>query len=276
MGRIRSLFAGYIKAIKFFIAFFSFFVHINLHLKQTTYKNKVISSDMKTVVLIVLFTILFSGCVGEKEQKLSNLSTPEPKMTPEIVQGEVPESAKAVVELAKNDLADKLKTSETSIQVIDVIPVEWTDTSLGYPEAGKEYAQVTAPGYVILLLAEGNLYEYHSDYTRIAPPPGPLEEPWKGTPPVNRTEQSGKVVELAKKHLAEKLQIPVTSIQVLRIISTEWQDASLGYPEPGMVYAQVITPGYVILLQAENQMYEYHSDYERIAPPPDRKPPDRK
>ncbi len=230
---------------------------------------------MKTIALILLFTILFSGCIGEKEQKLSNLSTPEPQMTPEIVQGEVPENAKAVVEFAKDDLATKLKTSETSIQVMGVIPVEWTDTSLGYPEPGKEYAQVTAPGYVIHLLAEGNLYEYHSDYARIAPPPGPLEEPFK-TPPVNISEQSAKVVELAKKDLAEKLQIPVTSIQVLRIISTEWQDTSLGNPEHGMVYAQVITPGYVILLLAENQIYEYHSDYERIAPPPDRKTPDRK
>lgn len=230
---------------------------------------------MKTVVLIVLLVILFSGCVGEKEQKLVNLSTPEPQMTPEIVQGEVPESAKGVVELAKDDLAARLKSPETSIQVMGVIPVEWTDTSLGYPEHGKEYAQVTTAGYVIFLLAEGRDYEYHSDYTRIAPPSGPLEEPFK-TPPLNRTEQSGKVVELAKKDLAEILQIPVTSIQVLRIISTEWQDASLGYPEPGMVYAQVITPGYVILLLAENQMYEYHSDYERIAPPPDRKTPDRK
>lgn len=230
---------------------------------------------MKTIALIVVFAILFSGCIGEKEQKLSNLSTPEPQMTPEIVQGEIPENAKVVVELAKNDLAAKLKFPETSIQVIGVIPVEWTDRSLGYPEPGKEYAQVTTQGYVIHLLAEGNLYEYHSDYTRIAPPPGPLEEPFNA-PPVNRTQQSGKVVELAKKHLAERLQIPVTSIQVTSVISTDWPDSSLGYPEPGMVYAQVITPGYVILLLAENTIYEYHSDYERIAPPPDRKTPDRK
>lgn len=229
---------------------------------------------MKTVILIVLVAILFSGCTGEKEQKVANLSIPGPQMTPEIVQGEVPENAKAVVELAKNDLIARLK-SPSSIQVMDVIPVEWTDTSLGYPEPGKEYAQVTAPGYVIPILADGKLYEYHSDYTRIVAPPGPLEEPFND-PTVNRTQQSAKVVDLAKKHLAERLQIPVTSIQVTSVISTDWPDSSLGYPEPGMVYAQVITPGYVILVRAENTIYEYHSDYERIVPPPDSKSSYRK
>ena len=40
----------------------------------------------------------------------------------------------------------------------------------------------------------------------------------------------------------------------------EWSDASLGCPQPGMAYAQVITPGFRIALEAQGQLYQYHTD----------------
>jgi hypothetical protein len=40
----------------------------------------------------------------------------------------------------------------------------------------------------------------------------------------------------------------------------EWPDASLGNPEPGMAYAQVITPGFKIVFEAGGAPYEYHTD----------------
>ena len=38
------------------------------------------------------------------------------------------------------------------------------------------------------------------------------------------------------------------------------RDGSLGCPQPGMVYAQVITPGYWIVLEVNDQKYPYHTD----------------
>ena len=49
----------------------------------------------------------------------------------------------------------------------------------------------------------------------------------------------------------------------------EFPDASLGVPEPGAVYAQVITPGYVIDLTAAGQTYRYHAAGERVVAVPD-------
>jgi hypothetical protein len=40
----------------------------------------------------------------------------------------------------------------------------------------------------------------------------------------------------------------------------EWRDASLGCPVKGMMYAQVITPGFKITLEFEEQTYSYHTD----------------
>jgi hypothetical protein len=44
----------------------------------------------------------------------------------------------------------------------------------------------------------------------------------------------------------------------------EFPDASLGVPEPDRAYAQVITPGYVIRLMADSEVYEYHGAGERV------------
>ncbi len=44
--------------------------------------------------------------------------------------------------------------------------------------------------------------------------------------------------------------------------AVDWRDSSLGCPEPGKSYLQVITPGYRVVLQADGQTYEYHTNRE--------------
>ena len=44
--------------------------------------------------------------------------------------------------------------------------------------------------------------------------------------------------------LAESLEIPEAQIPVLETEVAKWSDTSLGCPQPGMMYAQVITPGF--------------------------------
>jgi len=71
---------------------------------------------------------------------------------------------------------------------------------------------------------------------------------------------SEPLVELAKADLAERIGIEKEQIEVDSVKSVEWPDASLGCPEPGMMYAQVITPGYRILLSHDGENYRYHTD----------------
>ncbi len=72
------------------------------------------------------------------------------------------------------------------------------------------------------------------------------------------------VVEMAKEDLAQRLDLSPWEISVTSIQAVEWSDASLGCPQPGMAYAQVITPGFLIVLEASGQTYEYHSDAGRF------------
>lgn len=64
----------------------------------------------------------------------------------------------------------------------------------------------------------------------------------------------------AKEQLAKKLGISVEEIFLFSVEAVEWPDASLGCPQTGMAYAQVITPGYQILLEANGQVYSFHTD----------------
>jgi len=75
------------------------------------------------------------------------------------------------------------------------------------------------------------------------------------------------VIDIAKKDLSERLNIPMEDIKLVKEEAVDWPDTSLGYPEKGMMYAQVITPGFRIILKAQEKLYEYHSDYKRIAGP---------
>ena len=68
------------------------------------------------------------------------------------------------------------------------------------------------------------------------------------------------LVEKAKEDLAQRLSISVTQINLVELTEVEWSDSSLGCPQPGMDYLQVITPGYLIRLEVNAQIYEYHSN----------------
>ncbi|MGA9349783.1 MAG: hypothetical protein WBW48_13395 [Anaerolineae bacterium] len=73
---------------------------------------------------------------------------------------------------------------------------------------------------------------------------------------------SETAIALAKEDLAGRLGVALEKITALEVEAVEWPDTSLGCPQPGRMYAQVITPGYRIILKVGGERYEYHSDNE--------------
>jgi hypothetical protein len=64
--------------------------------------------------------------------------------------------------------------------------------------------------------------------------------------------------------LAERLAIDADGIVVIELEAVEWPDTGLGCPQPGKLYGQIITPGFRVLLAAEGQVYEYHTDRNQV------------
>ncbi|MBM4467889.1 MAG: hypothetical protein FJ014_20460 [Chloroflexi bacterium] len=83
----------------------------------------------------------------------------------------------------------------------------------------------------------------------------------KATPPYGEAQP---LVDLAKTDLQERLGVSFDKIAVQSVEATEFPDTSLGVPEPGHMYAQVITPGYVIELVVDGTLYTYHGSGERV------------
>ena len=54
--------------------------------------------------------------------------------------------------------------------------------------------------------------------------------------------------------------VPRDQLRLVRVERRQWSDASLGCPAPDMMYAQVITPGYLVVLSGGGRDVEYHTD----------------
>jgi hypothetical protein len=70
------------------------------------------------------------------------------------------------------------------------------------------------------------------------------------------------VVEAVVEDLAVRLGIPADGVTIAAVEPTDWPDSSLGCPQPGEMYAQVVTPGLRIELQAQGDTYVVHTDLE--------------
>ncbi|HET7009753.1 MAG TPA: hypothetical protein VFI11_03170 [Anaerolineales bacterium] len=64
----------------------------------------------------------------------------------------------------------------------------------------------------------------------------------------------------AQAIVAEWLDVPLEMVRVTSNEPVEWPDTSLGCPQAGVAYAQVIMPGYRIRLEAAGETYVVHTD----------------
>lgn len=86
----------------------------------------------------------------------------------------------------------------------------------------------------------------------------------EGNPTTEQQDPQKRVVGLARDDLAKRLKINPDEIELVSAEAVNWPDASLGNPQPGMMYAQVITPGYKIVLAAKGNRYQYHSSRQSV------------
>jgi hypothetical protein len=67
-----------------------------------------------------------------------------------------------------------------------------------------------------------------------------------------------EAVALARETLARELGVEAGALAVQKVEAVEWRDSSLGCPEKGMMYAQVIVPGYRVVLEHGGRAYRIH------------------
>ena len=145
------------------------------------------------MLLLVMVTIALSGCVGVAQTFVPPTPAPTPSVptalpspplptlppspAPTITRQAAPTAEgrptvqdptlQKLINDARRDLTQRANVPDSAITVKSAEPVEWPDTSLGCPIEGMMYAQVITPGYLIVLEANGQAYEYHASRTNV-------------------------------------------------------------------------------------------------------------
>ena len=81
-----------------------------------------------------------------------------------------------------------------------------------------------------------------------------------GATPEGDIGQYPEPVQLALDAAADRLGVDVDELTIEMVEPMDWPDTSLGCPKEGQFYAQVITPGYLVLVSANGTMVEYHTN----------------
>ncbi len=159
---------------------------------------------------------------------------------------EVPAAANAAVQA----LAQLLGLDPSQITVINVEAVEWSDSCLGIVRIDALCAQGIVPGYRVILDVNGQLYAYHTNEEGTSLALAPMAAP----------TAAAAAIQAAREALAKALGLSDAEISVVSVAAMEWPNACLGVTVPGMGCAEVITPGYNVVLEANGVVHEYHTD----------------
>jgi hypothetical protein len=189
----------------------------------------------------------------------------------------------ALVHAAQQRLARHLGVAADGLALQSANAREWPDGSLGCPAAGNVYPQVVTPGFLLVFSnpAQSRTYEVHTAQseaqmvlcengkpadlsTAQAASGAPTsQQPAAAATTLVLDETSKQMADLAQAALATQLGVKASDVTLIAAEATEWNDSSLGCPQPGQAYLQVITPGYKMTLEAQGKRYEYHTDTRR-------------
>lgn len=152
---------------------------------------------------------------------------------------------------AREALAREVGTKFEDIRVVSVVQVDWPDGCLGIAKPGRMCTQAIVPGYRIILEANGKEYEYRADLSG--------RQVILATESVRDAAVPAAVFEVRSAAAAE-LGLGLQSVRIVAVEKVDWPDPCLGIPDPLELCAQVITPGYRIVLDANGQQVIYHTD----------------
>jgi hypothetical protein len=67
------------------------------------------------------------------------------------------------------------------------------------------------------------------------------------------------IIDEAVADAAGRAGVDPSEVVVASTESTSWPNGALGCPEPGMMYTEVITPGYRVVVEAGGSRYDYRA-----------------
>jgi hypothetical protein len=96
-------------------------------------------------------------------------------------------------------------------------------------------------------------------------PPAAPEDPAVATtdphvPPPAADAIPPDLLDALRSDLAARSGVAAGDIRVVSARAMRWNDSSLGCPQPGQFYLQVIVDGYRVILEAQGREYDYRTN----------------
>ena len=213
-------------------------------------------SRYKTILVpfILLFALLAACTPANTEPGATGSET---TTAPEAIESttETPAAegdADAITAAATAFLADELGLTEGEIEVVSAEMTEFTDSCLGLGGAAESCLQAITPGWVVMLSANGQEYEVHTDATgtqvRVA------------SDMAVGDEEADTISAAVQEFLAAQLGVTLGDVQVVSVERTEYSDGCLGLGQANESCLQAITPGWFVIVDVNGQTYEVRTD----------------
>ena len=167
--------------------------------------------------------------------------------TPTHIPVDIPPVQRAAIA----SLAQTLGVTGDNITVVSSESVTWPNGCMGVQRLGVMCTQNIIPGFRIVLSANGKQYELHTNLDGSIIVPGDMA-----------MQVPGPSQEAAIKQLAKNLGIAESDIKLVSSAAVVWPDGCLGMALQGVMCSQIVTPGYLIVLEAAGRQYEYHTNQD--------------
>ncbi len=172
---------------------------------------------------------------------------------------------RAAALVAIDTLAAELGIAKDQVFVDTVRTVEWRDSSLGCPKPGVAYLDVISSGHRVTLRVDRQVHVVHEAGNRAFVC---VQTKAMGGITPQRDLSFGPQMVAARRDLASRLGVTEREILFLSGEGKTWNDASLGCPEPGVMYTQAQVRGWALSFGHRQRVYTYHTDLNRTIPCP--------
>lgn len=89
--------------------------------------------------------------------------------------------------------------------------------------------------------------------------PSPAPDPTP-TPEHDDLDSLPQPVRIAVSQAAAEAAVPEDEVRVVSYEERAWPSTALGCPRPGFSYAQVVTDGFEVIIEAGGTTYEFHTN----------------
>lgn len=196
----------------------------------------------KVQILFPLLVLLLSACAEAIQTPPIDRKTPLYEPVGDYLDRTA--SEKAAIDIIVNQYG--YETSQ--ILPLKTIRKTWTDSCLEVAPLSEVCVPEEIPGYFMLFYADQSIFEAHTDNTA------------QKIYVLNYLTKYSSPIEVAVQYLAKILVIPANKINVQSNEHIDWSDSCLGVVSEDIVCVPVLTPGFLIQLEALGALYEFHAD----------------